>query len=147
MDAESGQNSCKENTGKNRVETGDFYLGENDLAKRMREAGDSQSESSGERAFLANRRTLFVQRYQCPDHHSDQASDEEMHDLLSEALDLFGMFIDPITGKGFEGIRVTGQIVSDPGWQLHARIRENMVCFVRKCAQGSCIAFEECEHP
>ena len=69
-----------------------------------------------------------------------------MDDFLSGVLNLFGMFVDPSAGKRFQGIHVTGQVVNNPGWQLGARVGEDMVCFVQERLSISCIALEESEY-
>ena len=68
-----------------------------------------------------------------------------MNDFFSGVLNLFGMFVDPIAGKRFQGIHIPGQIINNPGRQLGARVREDMVCFIKQRLSISGITLEESE--
>src|SRR6202795_4630110 len=101
MNPEKGQDPGKKNASENRVDRGNLHLGKDNLTERMGEPSDAQSEGDGKGALLTNRRPPFMQRNQSPDHHTHQSADEEMNDFFSGVLNLFGMFVDPITGKRF----------------------------------------------
>jgi hypothetical protein len=70
-----------------------------------------------------------------------------MHEFFSGMLNLFGMFVDPIGGKRFQGVYVCWQIVNDPRRQLGARVGENVIRFIEKGLSVPGIALEESEYP
>src|ERR1700759_5213595 len=111
MDSKSGKNSGKKNAGEDRVNRGDLHLGEDDVPERLGESGDAEGKGGCKGSHPARRRCLFMQRNQSADDHSDQTAEEEMHYFFTGLLNLFGMFVDPVAGKRFQGVYVGWQIV------------------------------------